>query len=212
MTSRRVAAAIFLAVAGVVVWVASRMTWIVVESVDDKSGDKTSVVVGSLWSSELVAVALLLFVCAVAALALRPMGRRVAGVIGALAGVGASWQALGLLTGEPDASRVRSLLTVGDSAVGGAAQSADQVNHISQWADIVSVEPQVWGPVVALLGCALAVVSGVVVALRPGVVASGDRYERAAYRSTDAAEAEDDDASRALWDALDADIDPTRDN
>ena len=58
MTSRRVAAAIFLAVAGVVVWVASRMTWIVVESVDDKSGDKTSVVVGSLWSSELVAVAL----------------------------------------------------------------------------------------------------------------------------------------------------------
>ena len=46
MTSRRVAAAIFLAVAGVVVWVASRMTWIVVESVDDKSGDKTSVVVG----------------------------------------------------------------------------------------------------------------------------------------------------------------------
>ncbi|PST75439.1 hypothetical protein I919_10130, partial [Corynebacterium glutamicum ZL-2] len=64
----------------------------------------------------------------------------------------------------------------------------------------------------AMIGCALALVGGVVLAMRPGEdTAKSNQYERKQARAekihTDLAQ--DPDSGRVMWDALDEDIDFT---
>ncbi|MDO5668884.1 MAG: TIGR02234 family membrane protein [Corynebacterium sp.] len=192
--------ALLLALAALILWAGSRMPWINAVTFDDKSGDATHAVIGGLWSTEQTAVALLLLAGAVAGLALRRTGRRIIGIVSALAGIGASWAPLGLLAGEPDPRRVHQLLSTGDETV------------ISSWAEIAGLDVHTAGPAVAMLGAALALFAGVLLAMRPGTdSAKMNRYEK--KRSREAKIAEDleaePDSGRVMWDALDADIDPT---
>ena len=115
MTKKRISfmAKAFVAVGAGVLWVSSRLTWINVTASDDKSGESTQPLVGATWSTEIMALSLLLLAGFVASLVLRKTGRRVVGIVCAVAAAAASWAPLGLLAGEPDPARAKSLLTSG---------------------------------------------------------------------------------------------------
>lgn len=192
--------ALLLALAAALLWAASRMSWITADTFDDKSGSAVHEVIGGLWSTEQTAVALLLVAGALAGLALRRVGRRLVGVVAALAGIGVSWAPLGLLAGEPDPQRVHQLLSTGDEA------------RVSAWAEVTSLSVNSAGPALAMLGAAVALFGGVLLAMRPGHdSAKLNRYEIRQNREARIVhdlEAEPD-SGRVMWDALDADIDPT---
>lgn len=193
-------AALLLAVSAAVLWAASRMAWITVDTFDDKSGDATNAIIGGLWSTEQTAVAMLLLAGSIAGFALRRTGRRVVGVISALAGIGVSWAPLGLLAGEPDPQRAHQLLSTGEEA------------KIAAWAEIANLDVTSAGPALAMFGAAVALFGGVLLAMKPGTdSAKLNRYERKQDRAAKISrdlEAEPD-SGRVMWDALDADIDPT---
>ncbi|WP_449259723.1 TIGR02234 family membrane protein, partial [Corynebacterium durum] len=119
----------FVAVGAGVLWVSSRLTWINVTASDDKSGESTQPLVGATWSTEIMALSLLLLAGFVASLVLRKTGRRVVGIVCAVAAAAASWAPLGLLAGEPDPARAKSLLTSGV-----ATQNSSAPTTLSDWA------------------------------------------------------------------------------
>lgn len=203
--SRIGAAAMLLG--GVVLLFGARLEWLVVEVFDDKSGAATIPIPGSAWSTEATAVALLLLAGGVAGFVLRKWGRRIVGVISALAAVGASWTPMALLAGEPDPERARQILTVG-----AASQQADHPVLISSWAELTALTVSSAGPTVALAGAALAIFGSVLLAFKPG--SDGPRlnkYEKKSQREAKLAQdlQTSPDSGRVMWDALDADIDPT---
>lgn len=200
-------ATLLIGLGALVLWIGSRFTWLTVDTFDDKSGAATLGIPGATWSTEATAVVLLLLAACVAGFALRRTGRRIVGAVSALAAVGASWQPLVLLAGQPDPERARTILTSG-----AASQRADAEVLISEWAEVTNLSVGVTGPVLALLGCAIALFGGVLLAVRPGVdSAQRNKYERKQDREAKIAEdlEETPDSGRVMWDALDADIDPT---
>lgn len=206
MFSHRVSA-LFLGLGAAGLWGASRMDWVVADTADDLAGDRSIAISGGQWSMETTALALVMLAGCVAGLVLRRLGRRVVGVISALAAIGASWAGLTMLAGTPDPERARNVLRA-------AATNETAVNAegISEWARVVAVEPNVVGPVLSLLACAVAVFASVLLAMRPGVdPAAVNKYERKAAREEKLERelAESPDSGRVLWDALDADIDPS---
>lgn len=199
--------AVLLLVGGALLWLASRMTWVEVAVFDDKSGSSVIELVGSTWSTETTALALLMLAAGLAGFVLRRWGRRIVGVIAAVAAVGASWSPLTVMMGVLDVQRAHQLLTSG-----AASQRASQPVSISSWAEVTSMDAWLAGPAVALLGCSVALVGGVLLAMKPGTDgAKLNRYERKKQREERLAEdlADSPDSGRVMWDALDADIDPT---
>lgn len=202
-------AALLLGLGALVLWGTSRMSWLRVEAFDDKSGAATHDIVGATWSTETTAVTLLLAAACVAGLALRRVGRRVVGIIGALAAIGVSWTPLSLLAGQPDPERARSILTSTQ-----ANQQGRDTAALSEWAELVDLQTLSLGPAIAMLGCALALFGGVMLAIRPGRdSAQLNKYERKRNRESRIVEdlKATPDSGRVMWDALDADIDPTTD-
>lgn len=200
-------AALLVGFGALILWISSRSTWLTVSTFDDLAGGAVHDLPGSVWSTEATAVALLLAVATIAALALRRLGRRVVGIVAALAAAGASWTPLTLLTGEPDPQRAHAILSSG-----AASQRASDPVTISDWAQVTEIDVSTFGPVLALVGCSIALVGGVLLALRPGVDGPKlNKYERKAARRE---KLEEDlrtspDSGRVMWDALDDDIDPT---
>lgn len=202
--------ALALALGGVLLWLGARMDWLIVDVFDDKSGSSSIALPGSTWSTEATAVALLLLVAAVAGFALRKWGRRIVGAVAALAAIGASVGPMTLLTGEPDPARAHQLLTSG-----AASQQANNPVLISSWAEITGMDVSVGGPVIAMLGCAVALFGGVLLAAKPGTDGPRlNKYEKKSQRHAKLAEdlKSSPDSGRVMWDALDADIDPTEMN
>lgn len=200
--------ALLLALGGVLLLLSARMTWLEVAVFDDKSGSALIEMVGSAWSTETTALALVLLAGAVAALALRRLGRRTVAILSALAAIGASWAPLSLLAGEPDPERAHSLLTAG-----AASQRANDPVSISQWAVIDGISVSTAGPVLAMVACAIALFGAVLIAVRPGTDgAKMNKYERAEARREKLTQdlESDPDSGRVMWDALDEDIDPTQ--
>lgn len=202
-------AALALGLGALTLWAGSRFTWVTVDVFDEKSGPATLAIPGATWSTELTAVALLLAAACVAGFALRRLGRRIVGAVAAVAAVAVSWAPLSLLTGEPEsgAERARQLLTSG-----AASQRANAPVTITEWAQITQLQAETTGPIVALVGSAIALFGGALLAVRPGTdSARRNKYER--KRDREAKIAQDlesaPDSGRVMWDALDADIDPT---
>lgn len=202
--------ALLMGVGALILWVASRGRWMTVHYTDDRTGGGEVVVNGATWSTEVTAVVLLLLAAMVAAFALRRGGRRIVGIIGALAGAAVMFAPVSLLVGAPDLDRVKALLTYGgeETTIGSTAgQTA-----ITEWAHISAVDVIMWGPLSAALGALVAVSGGIMLALRPGKdPAAVDKYERASQRREKIERdlEADPDSGRVLWDAIDADIDPT---
>ena len=126
---------LLIAVGAIVLWLSSRATWVVAASEDDKTGSAANDIIGSAWSLEIMALTLVLVAGAVAGLALRRIGRRVVGIICALAAAASAWTPVSLLTAGADVERAQKILQ-GASANKNAVDSA----QISQWATVVSTE------------------------------------------------------------------------
>ena len=200
-------AALMLGVAALILWFGSRATWLTVDVFDDLSGASTHELVGATWSAESTAIALMLLVALIAGLALRRIGRRIVGIVAALGSVLATWTPLTLLAGEPDPARAHDLLSSG-----AASQLSTDPVSISSWAEIINLEVSTFGPVMTMIGGAIGLFGGVLLAMRPG----GDspklnKYERKAARRERLQDdlATSPDSGRVMWDALDDDIDPT---
>lgn len=192
----------------VLLWIFSRAVWVTAQYSDSLAGGGTAEVTGSEWSAETMAVALLLVVGTIGMLTLRRMGRRIVGGVSALAALGAGVSPALFLVNGPDAERVHTILTAGaDASQPGASPGA-----IAEWAELTSVSAHTAAPALALVGCALAAVGGAMAALRPGTDAPKlSKYEKDSVRREHIREDLDarPDSGRVLWDALDADIDPT---
>ncbi|MCZ9308369.1 TIGR02234 family membrane protein [Corynebacterium uberis] len=211
----RITAAILLASAAVW-WLASRMTWIDVSAFDDKSGPTSVTITGASWAPGLGAGALALLAAAVAILVVRSLARRIIGALAALIAALVSWIPVSTLISGADPQRAFDLLTHGTTS-----QRANHPVSISEWSQITATDVAALGPVLVLLAAAVALCAAIVLVVRPGADgARTRRYERPAQRThkVRAQLAEQDEhgaaglseeSGRVLWDALDADIDPT---
>ncbi|QGU02331.1 Tryptophan-associated transmembrane protein [Corynebacterium kalinowskii] len=196
-----------LALSAIAMWAASRLTWLEVSVFDDKSGDAHHQLVGAVWSTETTAVALLLLAAVVAMLALRRLGRRIVAAIAALAAAAASWQPLQLLLYGADPLRTKELLTSG-----AASQQQNKPVTVTEWAQITDISVSAAGPVLTLVGCAVGLLAGIVLVMKPGEDSvRKSKYELKQAREEKLADElnEDPDSPRLMWDALDADVDPT---
>lgn len=198
---------LLLGLSGAVLWGASRLTWLEVAVFDDKSGDANHEIVGAVWSTEMTAVALVLLAAVVATLALRRTGRRIVAGIAAFAAAAASWRPLEVLLYGAQPERVKELLTSG-----AASQQQNKPITVTQWAQITDISVNNLGPILALLGCALGLLAAILLLLKPGE----DKTRASTYEVKKAREekladdlSEDPDSPRLMWDALDADVDPT---
>ena len=199
---------LLIAVGAIVLWLSSRATWVVAASEDDKAGSAANDIIGSAWSLEIMALTLVLVAGAVAGMALRRVGRRVVGIVCALAAAASAWTPVSLLTAGADAERAQKVLQ-GASANENAVDSA----QISDWATVVSTEVHSLGPILALIGSAAAFFGAVMLARNPGEDKAkvSSKYETPAARQEKLEEdlETSSDSGRVMWDALDSDIDPT---
>lgn len=176
-------------------WLASRMTWVVVSSFDGLGQPETATLNGGAWSTALVPLALILL----AATAKSTVGpwwqlRLLALVVGALSAV-IAYLAI-------------SLWVVRDVAVRAAGLADVPV------ADLVGTQRHYWGAVVTLIAAVLALAAAVLLMRAPAKDESDrDKYEAPARRREAArrrAAAGDDMSERTMWDALDEGRDPTK--
>ncbi|MBV7296166.1 TIGR02234 family membrane protein [Corynebacterium sp. TAE3-ERU12] len=200
-----------IALSAAVMWLAGRASWLTVTTFDDKSGGETHEIAGAYWAAVITPLVLTLLAGAAAALILGGLGRRVVGVFAAGVAAAAAWQPLELLTRGADSDRALTLLQTGQ-----ATQRANDPITVSDWAVVQTTEVHNLGPIALIVGAALGVIGGVLLAMRPGAAASrrSSAYETPEVRRERAQEDLDDDpnSGRALWDALDAGVDPTDTN
>lgn len=199
-------AAAGLGLGGVVVAGLSRAPWVQVSYADDRVGGGVRTLSGSQWSTEVTAVALLLVAAAVAVLVVRRLPRRIIGAIAAVAAAGAALSPLAALLRGADPERARALLTAGSQDI------VMQSESLSAMAQVTAAEVNVVNVSLVLVGLMVAAAGGVAVALRPGAdSAKSNKYETDAVRRERIGSdlEENPDSGRVLWDALDADIDPT---
>jgi uncharacterized membrane protein (TIGR02234 family) len=169
-------------------WVASRLTWVDVQSFDGLGQPKTTALNGASWSTALVPLAVLLVAAAVAALAVRGWPLRVLAMLVAAASAGMAYLAI-------------SLWVIRDVAVR-AAHVADV-----PVANLVDTQRHYGGAAIALVAAVVTLMSAVLL-VRSAARARPEaaRYER---RVAPPPEEAVTTSERALWDALDAGQDPT---
>lgn len=197
---------ILMVVGAIVLWLSSRMTWVTAAVEDDKAGSSVMTLSGSLWSLELIALTVVILAGSVAALALRRTARRIVAILTALAAAGAAWRPVALLTAGAEVERAQELLH------GGTNDTSVDSTTISDWAVVLTADASSAGPVLAIIGAALALFGAVMVASNPGVDKPRTaKYETPAVRQERLQEDMEtsQDSGRVMWDALDADIDPT---
>lgn len=201
----RIGAAL-VAAGGLIVAVFTRLSWMTATYFDDRAGGGEAEISGALWSTEASAVSVLLLVAAIAALALRRLGRRLVGVVAALAAAAAAVAPLSLLVQGPDEGRAHTILTAGYEDL------QSRSDAIPSWAEITGLDVNVVNPALMLLGCLLALVGAVLIVLRPGTdSAKLNKYERETVRREKIGRdlSASPDSGRVMWDALEADLDPT---
>lgn len=197
---------VLMFVGAILLWLSSRMTWVTAAVEDDKAGSSVAELSGSLWSLELIALSVVVLAGGVAAFALRRTGRRIVSVLTALAAAAAGWRPVALLTASPEAERAQELLQ------GGTNDTSVDSATISDWATVLTADASTAGPVLAIVGAALALFGAVMVASNPGAdKPRSAKYETPAVRQERLQEdlETSQDSGRVMWDALDADIDPT---
>ncbi|EEI26787.1 trp region conserved hypothetical membrane protein [Corynebacterium glucuronolyticum ATCC 51867] len=174
---------------------------------DDKAGDSVEVLSGAAWATELQIASFALIAFLLVALVTKSAGRRVTGVLAALAGAVLAYSPIMLLTAGADSDRVWNILATG--AV--SAKATDPV-RISQWAEITGVDVSAIGPGCTVVAAAAAIAAGVILAMRPGKdTKKADMLEATGTRRQ---QLESDieaapDSERVMWDALDEGIDLT---
>ena len=186
---------VVLLIAAGALWLASRMTWVVVSSFDGLGQPKTTSLNGGAWSTALVPLAVILLAAVLkSTVGPRWQLRLLALVVGALSAVMA-YLAI-------------SLWVVPDVAVRAAGLAEVPV------AELVGTQRHFWGATVTLVAAVLTLAGAVLLLRAPVKVASNDeKYEAPARRREVArrrATAGDDMSERMMWDALDEGRDPTK--
>lgn len=200
-----VVAQLLLVVAAAALWVASRLSWVVVRSFDGLGQPKQVTLSGATWSSALLPLALLMLAAAVAALAVRDWPLRV--LAGLLAIVSLAVGYLGV-----------SLWVIPDVGVRGA-----ELAHIPVMF-LVGSGRRYWGAGIAV-AAAVCTLAAAVLLMRSASKARGSatkyaapatRRSNARREATGGAMLEDsekpgmsDMSERTIWDALDEGRDPT---
>lgn len=188
-------AQLLLAVAGLGLWGASRMTWADVTSADGLGQPKTTALTGAQWSTALVPLALLVLAAAVAALAVRGRALQLLALLVAASSAAMGYLGIGLWTIRDVGVRASNLAEVPITALRGA-------------------ERYYWGAGLTVAAAVCTLIGAVLlmrVARRGGVRAGSTKYaapaaRRAAARSDSG---HDDMSERMMWDALDEGRDPT---
>lgn len=193
-------ATLLLAVGAILLGIAAWTQWFTVVGSDDLAGGSSLTVSGGTWSKELVAVALALGAGCLASLTLRKTARRIVGTLAAVIAAIGVWPGLSVFTGVPDKARMEQLLT---------ARANDGSQALHSWATVTEIHTHGFGPALCVMGCGIALLGGVLLALRPGEDHVGDKYQRSTSEDVVQEMAEAPDSGRVMWDALDADIDPT---
>lgn len=188
-------------------WGAGRMKYVTAQIFDDKTGEFSRSLVGSVWDPAATPLALAMLTCLILSLAMQPLIRRILGVLVVLLAGTASFRSVSLLTTDVDLMRVRDLLVSGV-----ATQRQNAPETISDWAQVASAEVHTAPVLLAIVAAALGVIGGVILAMQPGErTEANSRYVTPEVRREHVHEdlADNPDSSRVLWDALDAGVDPT---
>jgi uncharacterized membrane protein (TIGR02234 family) len=186
---------LMLLVAAGALWLASRMTWVVVSSFDGLGQPETANLNGGKWSTALVPLAVILLAAVLkSTVGPRWQLRLLALVVGGLSGVMA-YLAI-------------SLWAVPDVAVRAAGLADVAV------ADLVGTQRHYWGAVITVIAAVLTLAGAVLLMRAPVREQSADeKYEAPARRRETArrrAAAGDEMSERTMWDALDEGRDPTK--
>jgi uncharacterized membrane protein (TIGR02234 family) len=182
-------AQLLLVLAAAALWVASRMTWVDVNSSDGLGQPKTAALSGGSWSTALVPLAVVLLAAAIAALAVRGWQLRVLAVLVAAASAGTAYLAISLWVVRDVAMRAVRLAEVP------VVDRFDTQRH--------------YGGAVITLVAAVGALIGAVLLMRAAARARPEaaRYARRAAPQTDEPGAAM--SERSIWDALDEGRDPT---
>lgn len=195
-------AQLLLILAALGLWVASRLTWVVVTSFEGLGQPKTVTLSGSTWSTALLPLALLLLASAVAVLAVRGWPLRVLAILVA---------AVSGLTGYLAISQ----WVVRDVAVRGAGLAEVTV------ASLVGSERHYWGAVMTLAAAVLTLLAAAFLIRSAGAgKGTTTKYVAPAARREAARQTPDEQlapptsgeatvSERMIWDALDEGRDPT---
>lgn len=204
--------AVAVGAGGLCLFVSTRLTWVTAVAYDDRSGESTFDLAGSRWSPELAAVAAVLIVGFLAGVLLRRLGRRLVALLCLLVAAAAGLSPISFLSSGADPDRAWDLLTSN-------ADSADAAGEtISSAAQLTEVTAHNAGAILAIVGCVIAIFGAALLGVAPGkdkaAAQAGSKYDRKAARLARVERnlSEAPDSTRVMWDALDADIDPTDDD
>lgn len=190
-----VVAAALLAVAAAALWGAGRMTWVRVASADGLGADRVSDLSGSVWAAATTPLALALLAAVAAVFAVRGRALRVLAVAIAVVAVAAATPSVQLLLGGADSGTAAAVAELPDRAT----VTATEVSYLPA--------------LLALAGAGVALAAAVALWRTPSTHAGlSSKYESPAARREATARATENDepvTERALWDALDAGLDPT---
>lgn len=182
-----------LVVAAAGLWAASRLPWVVLRSFDGLGPLKTVTLSGSVWSSALLPLTLLLLAAAIATLAVRGWPLRMLAVLMAVASMATGYLAI-------------SLWVIPDVAVRGA-----DLAHVPVLS-LVGSERHYLGPAITLVAAVCTLV-GAVLLMRAAPAARGEttKYVTPAARRSLTQPSDGAMSERMIWDALDEGRDPTQD-
>ena len=186
---------LLLLLAAGALWLASRMTWVVVSSFDGLGQPETATLTGGSWSTALVPLALMLLAAVLKST------------------VGPTWQLRLLAVVVGGMSAVMAYLAISLWVVPDIAVRAADLAEVPV-ADLVDTQRQYWGAVVTLIAAVLTLAGAVLLMRSPAKESSDDdKYEAPARRREAArrrAAAGTDMSERMIWDALDEGRDPTK--
>ena len=189
----RIAQLVLLLAAGAL-WLASRMTWVVVSSFDGLGRPETSTLTGGSWSTALVPLALMLLAAVLKST------------------VGPKWQLRLLAVIVGGMSAVMGYLAISLWVIPDIAVRAADLAEVPV-ADLVDTQRQYWGAVITLIAAALTLAGAVLLMRAPVKERSDEEKYQAPARRREAARrraAGTDMSERMLWDALDEGHDPTK--
>lgn len=221
---------LLLFVAALLLWIASRVTWLDVVTYNDQSGEAARALLGNDWQPALMPVALGALAAVAAVALVRGTAARAVGAVIALLGVAAGGLMLSGF-GEPDADRAHAVVT-GEQEMGrtDAGPGAGDTQRVPEWSQITGLTTHPLGPVLTGAGAVTLLGAGLVVVVRPAHrVRKDDVYLTPAARRAAQAEAApgapgeesgkqgttrvattpSGDNGRELWQELDEGRDPT---
>lgn len=185
------AAQVLLVVAAAGLWVASRLTWVELNTFDGLGPPKLVTLSGAGWSSALLPLALLLLAAALATLAVRGWALRALAVLVALASLATGYLAI-------------STLETPDVAARGA-----ELSHVPL-VELVGSKRYYPGPAIILVA-AVGILVAAALLMRAAASAgpTATKYLAPAARRSAAPRGDEALSERTMWDELDQGRDPT---